>query len=226
MFGSLRSRQVILGQPLDAVDQARPLFRPAEIHPAEERFGGHHGRRAAAGLVGIEGPIAVLHAVEIQVGHAPGFIGHGEVRGAGRLQGHELPADDARVAALRSRVRAYTASRRRCTGPSTTKSTAFWAGIAQLFVAGHREGFAQDDRRLAVRVHPLVAVGAGPQVAVLPLILDQPPQAAADGVFDTCRPGASGPRRGRAASPAPCRAPCRRTPRRRSSCTRPLRGSR
>ena len=65
--------QVVLGEPLDAADEPRPVLRPAQIHPAEQGLGGHHGRRAAAGLIRVERAAVVLHAVEIESRPCPRF---------------------------------------------------------------------------------------------------------------------------------------------------------
>ena len=79
--------QVVVDAATARRGQAGPVLRPAEIHAAEQGLGGHHGRGAAAALIGVERAVAAADAVEIEVGQLPGFVGHGEVRGPGRLAG-------------------------------------------------------------------------------------------------------------------------------------------
>ena len=94
MFNEVGQRQLYLG----------PLRVPALIKATEDRFGGHHMAGSLARLVGIVDGIGTLSRIEIPGGIVQSPSRNGQSSGTGALQGHPLPAEDARIARLTGSV--------------------------------------------------------------------------------------------------------------------------
>ena len=115
-------------------------------------------------------------------GQLEGLHGHFQLGGPRALHRHQLPAHDAGVASLFAATKFLVG----LVPPAAVRILGrddevdgFLGRLPQGLVAGHQEGFPQNDRALAVGVHPGVAGRIGPQVAVRLLVADQPAQAAA-----------------------------------------------
>ena len=88
----------------DSLDQSGKVARPAEQLPAHEALGGHDGRGAPAGLIGVDDPLCRCAWSRYRLHAFRTFLGILMPAMLPLRRAKDLPAEDRRVAGLAGRV--------------------------------------------------------------------------------------------------------------------------
>ena len=153
----------VFEQVAHAVLQPRVVAFPAEIHPAEQAFGGERERRAVADAVGVAAAVVAGDLVEELAHAAEGRAGDVEAGHAGALQGHHEPAGDGHVAVDAGLVAPAAFGRL----DLDAVVDGLLGGVAILVVGGHAEQLAEGDGAHGLGVELLVGADLVEELAFL-----------------------------------------------------------